>query len=88
MEAAGIPCPLPDGAFYLWVPAPGGDAWALAERLATEAGAIVSPGEFYGPAGADHVRIALVQPDDRLALVAERLGVAAGDVPHATPAPG
>ena len=26
--------PLPGGAFYLWVPAPGGDAWALAERLA------------------------------------------------------
>jgi succinyldiaminopimelate transaminase len=88
LEAAGIPCPLPDGAFYLWVPAPGGDAWALAERLATEAGAIVSPGEFYGPEGAGHVRIAVVQPDDRLALVAERLGVAAGDVPHVTPAPG
>lgn len=88
LEAAGIRCPLPDGAFYLWVPAPGGDAWALAERLAAEAGVIVSPGEFYGPAGAGHVRIAVVQPDDRLALVAERLGVAAGDVPHATPAPG
>jgi aspartate/methionine/tyrosine aminotransferase len=63
------------GAFYLWAPAPGGDAWALARRLATEAGAIVSPGEFYGPAGAGHVRIAVVQPDERLTLVAQRLGV-------------
>jgi succinyldiaminopimelate transaminase len=66
---------LPDGAFYLWVPAPGGDAWGLTKRLATDAGALVSPGEFYGPAGSDHVRIAVVQPDHRIELIAERLGV-------------
>jgi aspartate/methionine/tyrosine aminotransferase len=75
LAALGVECPLPEGAFYLWAPAPGDDAWALARRLATEAGAIVSPGEFYGPAGAGHVRIAVVQPDERLALVARRLGV-------------
>jgi aspartate/methionine/tyrosine aminotransferase len=34
---------------------------------------LVSPGEFYGPAGAAHVRIALVQPDDRLELLERRL---------------
>lgn len=67
---------LPAGAFYLWVPAPGGDAWALTKRLAADAGTLVSPGEFYGPAGAGHVRIAAVQPDDRIELVARRLGVA------------
>ena len=66
---------MPAGAFYLWVPAPGGDAWGLTKRLATDAGALVSPGEFYGPAGAGHVRVALVQPDDRIELIAERLGV-------------
>ena len=66
---------LPAGAFYLWVPAPGGDAWALTKRLATDAGTLVSPGEFYGPAGAGHVRIAVVQPDDRIELIAERLAV-------------
>jgi aspartate/methionine/tyrosine aminotransferase len=66
---------LPDGAFYLWVPAPGGDAWGLTKRLATDAGALVSPGEFYGPAGSGHVRIAVVQPDDRIELIAQRLGV-------------
>jgi aspartate/methionine/tyrosine aminotransferase len=65
---------LPAGAFYLWVPAPGGDAWGLTKRLATDAGTLVSPGEFYGPAGASHVRIAVVQPDDRIELIAERLG--------------
>jgi aspartate/methionine/tyrosine aminotransferase len=36
----------------------------------------VSPGEFYGPDGAGHVRIAVVQPDDRIALVADRLASA------------
>jgi aspartate/methionine/tyrosine aminotransferase len=66
---------LPAGAFYLWPAAPGGDAWGLAKRLATDAGTLVSPGEFYGPAGADHVRIAAVQPDDRIELMAQRLAV-------------
>jgi succinyldiaminopimelate transaminase len=83
LAALGVDCPAPAGTFYLWAPAPDGDAWALARRLAEQAGAIVSPGEFYGPAGADHVRIAVVQPDERIELVAGRLGVAAGDVPHA-----
>jgi aspartate/methionine/tyrosine aminotransferase len=67
---------MPGGAFYLWAPAPDGDAWALARRLAEVGGALVSPGEFYGPDGAGHVRVAVVQPDDRLTLVAERLAAA------------
>jgi aspartate/methionine/tyrosine aminotransferase len=41
-----------------------------------ESGALASPGDFYGEAGADHVRIAVVQPDDRIDLVARRLGIA------------
>jgi aspartate/methionine/tyrosine aminotransferase len=71
-----VEAPLPAGGFYLWAPAPGGDAWALARRLAEEAGVLASPGEFYGPAGAGFVRLAMVQPDERLDLVASRLGVA------------
>ena len=43
-------------------PAPDGDAWAFSRRLATEAGVLASPGEFYGEAGAGHVRLALVRP--------------------------
>lgn len=62
LVAAGVEAELPGGAFYLWVPAPEGDAWAFAELLARRAGLLVSPGEFYGPAGAGHVRIAAVQP--------------------------
>jgi aspartate/methionine/tyrosine aminotransferase len=44
--------------------------------LASDAGVLCSPGEFYGPGGAEHVRLAVVQPDDRLDLVASRVGLA------------
>jgi succinyldiaminopimelate transaminase len=69
----GLSAPLPQGGFYLWAPVD--DAWAFTDRLAREGGALVSPGEFYGPAGAGCVRVALVQPLERLELVASRLGL-------------
>ena len=65
------PVALPDGAFYLWIPVT--DGWDYAERLARDGGALVSPGEFYGPDGSRFVRVAVVQPDDRIQLVADRL---------------
>jgi succinyldiaminopimelate transaminase len=74
-EAFALDVALPGGGLYLWVRAPRGDAWGFAERLAVEAGCLVSPGDFFGAAAADHVRIAMVQPDDRIELVARRLGV-------------
>ena len=77
-DALGIDAPMPGGGFYLWVPAPDGDAWGLTRRLAEDGGAIVSPGEFYGEAGRGHVRVAAVQPDERIALVVDRLRTAAG----------
>ncbi len=64
---------MPSGGFYLWFDA--GDGWAFAERFATKAGALVSPGDFYGSGGANNVRIAVVQPDERIELVIQRLGV-------------
>ncbi len=72
----GCPVAFPEGGFYLWVPVPPGrwaDGWAMAEALAADGGILVSPGDLYGDAGADHVRVALVQPMERLALVGERL---------------
>jgi len=70
---SGLEVPLPAGGFYLWFDA--SDGWTFAERLATQGGAIVSPGDFYGAGGSEYVRVAVVQPDERLALVAARLGV-------------
>lgn len=64
---------LPDGGFYLWFDAV--DGWAFSERLAREGGALVSPGDFYGAGGAQNVRVAVVQPMDRIEMVAKRLGV-------------
>ncbi|HMV75371.1 MAG TPA: aminotransferase class I/II-fold pyridoxal phosphate-dependent enzyme [Microthrixaceae bacterium] len=74
LEGVGIAAPLPDGGFYLWVPAPEGDAWRLAQRLAAELGIVSSPGEFYGHAASGHVRLALVQPDAALDLLERRAG--------------
>ncbi|MGH9017596.1 MAG: aminotransferase class I/II-fold pyridoxal phosphate-dependent enzyme [Acidimicrobiales bacterium] len=82
LRGAGLDAAVPDGTFYLWVPAPDwarvqGEAegrdgsWVLAEALADAAGVLVSPGEFYGAAG--HVRIAVVQPDERIDLALDRL---------------
>ncbi|HEX2700108.1 MAG TPA: aminotransferase class I/II-fold pyridoxal phosphate-dependent enzyme [Acidimicrobiales bacterium] len=71
----GVEAAAPGGGFYLWAAAPDGDAWGFTERLAAEGGCLVSPGDLYGTAGAGHVRIALVRDLDRLALVAERMGV-------------
>jgi len=70
---AGLDVMLPDGGFYLWVRV--GDAWEFTERMATEGGALVSPGEFYGQSGVEYIRVAVVQPDERIELVAHRLGV-------------
>jgi succinyldiaminopimelate transaminase len=66
---------LPAGGFYLWAPAPDGDAWGFTERLAREAGVLLSPGDIYGEAGAGFVRAAMVQPLERIELVARRLGI-------------
>jgi aspartate/methionine/tyrosine aminotransferase len=41
-------------------------------RLAAR-GILVAPGDFYGPAGARHVRVALTATDERIAAAAERL---------------
>jgi aspartate/methionine/tyrosine aminotransferase len=60
--------------FYLWLRDAAGidDGWELAARLA-EAGTLAAPGDLYGPAGADHVRLSLTQPNDRLELALDRL---------------
>lgn len=71
---SGLSVGLPDGGFYLWFRV--GDAWAFAERVAREGGALVSPGDLYGVQGREYVRVAVVQNDEALHRVAERLGVA------------
>jgi succinyldiaminopimelate transaminase len=69
---SGIDVPQPAGGFYLWFDAR--DGWEFAERLARDGGALVSPGDFYGAGGANNVRVAVVQPDEKIELLARRLG--------------
>jgi aspartate/methionine/tyrosine aminotransferase len=76
LAAYGCPARQPEGGFYLWVPVPPerwSDAWGLAESLATDGGLLVSPGDLYGIGGSGHVRVAVVQPMERLELVGARL---------------
>lgn len=69
---SGLSIDMPNGGFYLWFDAE--DAWDFTERLAREAGALVSPGDFYGTGGSRFVRVAVVQPDAAIKTVARRLG--------------
>jgi aspartate/methionine/tyrosine aminotransferase len=81
LREAGIAAQVPAGSFYLWVGAPAGieradeetPGWALARFLAERGGVLASPGELYGPGGDAFARLAVVQPFDRLELVAKRL---------------
>ncbi|UQX87692.1 aminotransferase class I/II-fold pyridoxal phosphate-dependent enzyme [Jatrophihabitans telluris] len=75
LNAVGIEAELPAGAFYLWVAAPHGDAWAAARLLAEKAGLVSSPGDFYGPFSTGFLRLAAVQPDERIELAARRVGL-------------
>jgi len=56
---------------YLWATR-GEDCWETISWLA-EFGIVAAPGAFYGPAGAEHVRVALTASDERVAAAASRL---------------
>jgi succinyldiaminopimelate transaminase len=73
LRSVDVEAPMPEGAFYLWCSKSGMDGWELAAFLAEASGLVVSPGELYGDDGANFVRIAVVQPDERLAVAAQRL---------------
>jgi succinyldiaminopimelate transaminase len=72
LEAAGLRIEHSAGGLYLWA-SRGEDCWATVGALA-DAGILVAPGEFYGPRGRRHVRVALTATDERIAQVPARLG--------------
>jgi succinyldiaminopimelate transaminase len=73
--AAGFRIDNSEAGLYLWA-TDGGSAWSTVDRLAG-LGILVAPGDFYGPAGASHVRIALTASDERCAAAAARLAAVA-----------
>lgn len=71
LEGAGFRIDRSEGSLYLWATR-GEPCRVTVERLA-ERGILVAPGDFYGTAGAEHVRIALTASDERIAAAAARL---------------
>ncbi|MDO4910482.1 MAG: succinyldiaminopimelate transaminase [Corynebacterium sp.] len=69
--AAGFTVDESAAGLYLWVTR-GEDCRATVDWFA-ERGILVAPGEFYGPKGQQHVRIALTAPDERIDAAVERL---------------
>jgi succinyldiaminopimelate transaminase len=76
LEAAGWVVEHSQAGLYLWASHPARDGWESVAVLA-EAGILVAPGSFYGPAGARHVRVALTATDERMAAAAARLAALA-----------
>src|SRR4029078_8058235 len=69
LEAWGLKIEHSEAGLYLWAtPHEPGRAPVL--RLA-ELGILVAPGEFYGPAGSRHVRVAVTATDERIATALE-----------------
>jgi len=71
LEAVGFHIEHSEAGLYLWAtrdePSADSLGW-LAER-----GILVAPGDFYGPRGARHIRVALTATDERVASAAARL---------------
>jgi succinyldiaminopimelate transaminase len=71
LEGAGFRIDHSEAGLYLWATR-GEGCWDTVADLAAR-GVLVAPGEFYGPAGAGHVRVALTATDERIAELAARL---------------
>ena len=71
LEAASFAIDQSEGGLYLWA-SRGEPCWDTVAWLAAR-GILVAPGDFYGPAGSRHVRVALTATDEHVAAAAERL---------------
>jgi succinyldiaminopimelate transaminase len=71
LERAGFTIEHSEGSIYLWATRRE-DCRATVDSLARQ-GILVAPGNFYGGAGAEHVRIALTATDERIEAAAHRL---------------
>ncbi|MEO8813737.1 MAG: succinyldiaminopimelate transaminase [Mycobacterium sp.] len=71
LRAAGFTVDLSQGGLYLW--ATRGEPCRETVGWLAQRGILVAPGEFYGPGGARHVRVALTATDERISAAVERL---------------
>jgi succinyldiaminopimelate transaminase len=75
LEGVGMRIDHSEAGLYLWATR-GEDCWSTVEWLAG-LGILGAPGMFYGPTGAQHVRLALTASDERITAAASRLAAAA-----------
>ena len=71
LEAAGFQIEYSNSGLYLWCTR-GEDAWESVDWLA-DRGILVTPGSFYGFAGARHIRLAMTATDVHISSAARRL---------------
>lgn len=72
LRAAGFAVDHSEAGLYLW--ATRGESCEDSVGWLAQRGILVAPGDFYGPAGAQHVRVALTATDERIAAAVQRLG--------------
>lgn len=77
LEGAGFTIDHSEAGLYLWATR-SEPCWDTVGWCA-DRGLLVTPGDFYGPAGARHVRVALTASDDDVESCARRLGQGSGD---------
>lgn len=71
IRSAGFTVDHSEGGLYLW--ATRGEACQDSVSWLAARGILVAPGDFYGPGGAQHVRVALTASDERIAAAVHRL---------------
>ncbi|GAA4412053.1 succinyldiaminopimelate transaminase [Fodinibacter luteus] len=71
VERFGLRVDDSEAGLYLWATA-GEEGRVTLERLAAR-GILAAPGDFYGPAGREHVRLALTATDERVEAAVRRL---------------
>jgi aspartate/methionine/tyrosine aminotransferase len=71
LQTAGLTVDNSEAGLYIW--GTRGEACRDTVAWLAQRGILVAPGEFYGPAGGQHVRVALTASDERIAAAVERL---------------
>jgi succinyldiaminopimelate transaminase len=71
LQSTGLTVDHSEAGLYIW--ATRGEPCRDTVAWLAESGILVAPGEFYGPGGSQHVRVALTATDDRISAAVQRL---------------